>query len=144
MTRLASHTLFITESDKAKLLDLLDYIRHINPQDLRYVERLEQEIDHAEVVAAVDIPPDIITMGSRIRIRDLKSGDVIVYTLVFPHDADPAKGRISVLAPIGTALLGYRVGDVIEWEVPAGTRRLKVESVLYQPEAQNRAMLLAA
>ena len=57
------------------------------------------------------------------------------YTLVFPENADIGQGRISVLAPIGTAMLGYEIGDVFEWEVPAGKRRLKVEQITYQPEA---------
>ena len=59
----------------------------------------------------------------------------MVYALVFPQDADLAQGKISVLAPIGTAMLGYRVGDVFSWQVPSGERRIKVEAILYQPEA---------
>jgi regulator of nucleoside diphosphate kinase len=74
-------------------------------------------------------------MNSKVRVRDMQSGEVKDYTLVFPHQADVTEDRISVLAPIGTALLGYKAGDVIELSVPDGTRVLKVESVLYQPEA---------
>jgi regulator of nucleoside diphosphate kinase len=66
---------------------------------------------------------------------DLDSSKEYEYTLVFPENADSTTGKISILAPVGTAMLGYRVGDVIEWVVPAGKRRLKVEKVLYQPEA---------
>ena len=66
--------------------------------------------------------------------RDLDLDEVEEYELVYPADADLERNRISVLAPIGTAILGYRVGDVIEWKVPAGLRRLRVEEVLYQPE----------
>ncbi|HET9213096.1 MAG TPA: GreA/GreB family elongation factor [Thermoanaerobaculia bacterium] len=54
---------------------------------------------------------------------------------VFPHEADYKEGRISILAPLGTALLGFRVGDVVEWRMPAGTRTLRIEELLYQPEA---------
>jgi regulator of nucleoside diphosphate kinase len=74
-------------------------------------------------------------MQSRVRVRDLGSGQDTVYTLVFPREADVNAGRLSVLAPIGTALLGYRQGDEIEWPVPGGLRRLKVMKVLFQPEA---------
>ncbi len=74
-------------------------------------------------------------MNSRVRLSDISKAEKLVYTLVFPRDADSATGRISVLAPVGTAILGCRVGDIIEWQVPAGTRRLKIEEVLYQPEA---------
>jgi hypothetical protein len=59
----------------------------------------------------------------------------MVYTLVFPNEADIEQNRISVLAPIGIAMLGYRVGDILEWPVPSGLSRLKVKEVLYQPEA---------
>jgi len=62
-----------------------------------------------------------------------------VYTIVFPVDADIEKKRISVLAPVGTALIGYRAGDIIEWATPGGTRRLQIEKVLFQPEAAGGA-----
>jgi regulator of nucleoside diphosphate kinase len=73
-------------------------------------------------------------MNSKVRLRDLDTGEKETYTLVYPHEADASAGRISVLAPVGTAIVGNRVGDVIEWPVPAGLRRLKVEAVLDQPE----------
>ena len=78
---------------------------------------------------------DAITMRSKVRLKDLESRKEMIYSLVFPNEADIDEGRISVLAPVGTAMIGYRVGDIIEWEVPSGLRRLKVEEVLYQPEA---------
>ena len=92
-------------------------------------------MERAEVVAPRDVPTDAVTMNSTVRLRDLGSGKELTYTLVFPNEADVDQGKISILAPIGTAMIGYREGDVIEWEVPSGLRRLKVEEVLYQPEA---------
>ena len=74
-------------------------------------------------------------MRSKVRLKDLVSGETNVYSLVFPTEADFSEGKISVLAPIGTAILGYKRGDTIEWPVPSGLRRLKVDQVLYQPEA---------
>jgi regulator of nucleoside diphosphate kinase len=74
-------------------------------------------------------------MNSTVRLRDLDADETLEFTLVYPRDADPDEGRVSVLAPIGTALIGYRAGDVIQWPVPAGTTRLKVEDVVYQPES---------
>jgi regulator of nucleoside diphosphate kinase len=74
-------------------------------------------------------------MRSRVRLSDLNTGQEVVYTLVFPSEANFDDGKISVLAPIGTAMLGYREGSIIEWQVPSGLRRLKVEEILYQPEA---------
>ena len=81
------------------------------------------------------MPPDIVTMNSRIRLTDLDSAEELVYTLVYPAEADYAAGKISVLAPVGTALLGERVGNEIVWDVPGGTRRLRIEELLYQPES---------
>lgn len=132
MTR---RTILITESDMRRLTRLVDSAKWFLKRELPYVEQLEAELDRAEVVAAENIPQDVVTMNSQVRVLDLDARKETVYTLVFPPDADISKNRISVLAPIGTALLGYRVGDVIEWQVPAGVKRLRVEEILYQPEA---------
>jgi len=74
-------------------------------------------------------------MNSRVHLVDLDTQEEMVYTLVFPQDAEISQSKISVLAPIGTAMLGYRVGDTFTWQVPDGVRRLQVKKVLYQPEA---------
>ena len=95
---------------------------------------LEQELDRAEVVEPEAIPRDVVTMNSEVRLKDLDSGESRVYRLIFPTQTR-TENSVSVLAPIGTAMLGYRVGDVIEWRVPKGIRRLEVLEVIYQPEA---------
>jgi regulator of nucleoside diphosphate kinase len=95
---------------------------------------LEEELDRAEVVRPEAIPHDVVTMNSEVRLQDMDSGSVQRYKLVFPNQFR-CDNSVSVLAPIGTAMLGYRVGDVIEWRVPKGIRRLKVLKVIYQPEA---------
>ena len=96
---------------------------------------LKQELDRSEVVPPASVPRGVVTMHSRVRVRDLRTDEPETYTLVYPDEADINEGKLSVLAPLGTALLGTRVGDVVEFDAPAGTRRLKVERVLYQPEA---------
>lgn len=98
------------------------------------INDLRAELDQARVVPPADIPPDVITMNSTAQLRDLADDQLMTYTLVFPTQANADDGRISVLAPVGTAMLGHRVGDEFEWRVPAGPIRLRVESVLYQPE----------
>jgi regulator of nucleoside diphosphate kinase len=128
-------TIYVTEYDMTRLEELLDAPERFEDRDKKHLRELEEELLRAEVVAPVDIPKDIITMNSKVRLKDLDSGEQIIYSLVFPNEADISQNRISILAPIGTALIGYRVGDTIEWEVPAGLRRLKVEEILYQPEA---------
>jgi regulator of nucleoside diphosphate kinase len=83
-----------------------------------------------------DVPPRIVTMNSTVVLRDLDTKEDETYTLVFPDAADIATDRLSVLAPVGTAILGERVDDVVRWRVPQGWRRLKVERVVYQPERE--------
>ncbi len=74
-------------------------------------------------------------MNSRVRLRDLFTGEERLCALVFPSDSNIERHKISVLAPIGMAMLGYRVGDTIQWEVPEGVKRLRIDETLYQPEA---------
>lgn len=125
--------LYITEIDRDRLSKLI--LAGRAGADAGYLEKLERELACAQIVGPGEIPPDVVTMNSRLRFTDLDTGEEATYTVVYPQDADIDEGRISVLAPIGTALLGYRAGDVIQWPVPAGLRRLRVDAVLYQPEA---------
>ncbi len=128
-------TIYINAFDRKRLMRLIEDSTNFNNPDKNYLKELEKELNRGKIVEPKDIPKDVITMNSMVRLKDLDSGEEMMYTLVFPGIADISKNKISILAPIGTALIGYRVGDIIEWEVPAGLRRLKVEEVLYQPEA---------
>ncbi len=128
-------TIYVTEFDLKRLSSLLNLARSWNKKDRDYLTRLEEELEWAQVVSPREIPSDVVTMNSQARVRDLDSNEEMVFTLVFPAEADYVRGRLSVIAPVGTALLGYRAGDTVEWEVPASVRRLKIEQVLYQPEA---------
>ena len=130
---MSERSIFLTAEDRKRLVALLE--RPTAAWDRDDVRELVVEIQRASVVPAAEIPSDVITMNSRARLLDLDQGTTLEYTLVYPQDADFAEGKISVLAPIGAAMLGYRVGDEIDWIVPAGLRRLRVEAVLYQPEA---------
>ncbi len=132
---MADRDIFVTEQDHQKLMQLLEGARQRQHRDLAHVEQLDEELDRAHIVPAVEIPADVVTMNSQVALRDLDTGGEMVLTLVFPHEANVDQQRVSVLAPLGTAVLGYRSGDIIEWQVPGRTRRLQVERVLYQPEA---------
>jgi regulator of nucleoside diphosphate kinase len=126
--------IYITDADFERLRRLISGRRGAKAIDHEYLDMLEQELDRAEIVEPDAVPRDVVTMNSEVRLKDLDSGEVRVYRLVFPSQSR-TDNSISVLAPIGTAMLGYRVGDVIEWRVPKGIRRLKVLDVIYQPEA---------
>ena len=95
---------------------------------------LRTELQRARVVESGEIPADVVTMNSIITFRDLDTDEQETYMLVYPGDADISKGRLSVLAPIGTAILGFRVGDEVRWGLPAGWRKLRIETLVYQPE----------
>jgi regulator of nucleoside diphosphate kinase len=127
--------IFITEDDMTRLRDMVREGRIVSRRDQNHLEELDRELDRAEVVSSEDVSPDVVTMHSTARVRDLADGATSLYTVVFPMDADIESKRISILAPIGTALIGYRAGDVIELATPGGMRRLMIEEVLYQPEA---------
>jgi regulator of nucleoside diphosphate kinase len=126
--------LVITEADFDRLKHLVESPRFRTTHAM-LLTALGEELERGTVVAPGRVPKGVVTMHSRVRIRDVQEDEVETYTLVYPDEADINEGKLSVLAPLGTALLGTRVGDVVEFDAPAGTRRLKVERVLYQPEA---------
>jgi len=94
-----------------------------------YYSSLIEEMRKATVVPKSHLPADVVIMNSTVQFLDLAEPERMIYTIVYPWDADPDNSRISILAPLGTALLGYRKGDIIDWSVPSGIRRLKIEDV---------------
>jgi len=132
---MTDRTIHITEIDNKRLRDLLAEARYTGYSGKEYLSDLEKELNRAQVMDPKTVPPDLVTMNSRVRLEDLDTGEEMVYTLVFPENADLAENKISILAPIGTAMLGYRVGDTFEWKVPGGISRIKIKELLYQPEA---------
>jgi regulator of nucleoside diphosphate kinase len=125
----------VTAFDLERLKELLEDAQRTSYRKRAYLTELQAELDRAIVVKPDKVSNDVVTMNSRVSLVDLDTGKEEVYTVVFPKDANAEQGKISVLAPIGTAMLGYEVGDVFEWEVPAGKRRWKIKRILYQPEA---------
>lgn len=126
--------IYMTEFDLERLKKLLWDAQFTDYRKSENLEKLSIEVGRAIVVSPHDIPDNVITMNSVVCLQDMDTGEEEVYTLVFPEQADLVNGKISVLAPVGTAMLGYKVGDEFEWTVPAGTRRLRVKAILYQPE----------
>jgi regulator of nucleoside diphosphate kinase len=126
--------IFVAEGDARRLAFLLSG-RESGSHDLAHLRELRAELERAVIVAPRDIPAGVITMNSLVTVADLTGGSRREVTLVYPHEAEPAVGRISVLAPLGTALLGYRQGDEVEWLMPGGMRRLRIENVRSCDEA---------
>jgi regulator of nucleoside diphosphate kinase len=110
--------IILTEQDSDRLTRLLEILPHAQREA---VGALEDELARAEVVASADVPCDVVTMNSRVVFEDMQTGRRSEALLVYPHDvAGFNGGAISVLAPVGSALLGMRAGQSIEWRVPSG------------------------
>lgn len=128
----------VTENDYKKLREAIREAKNKAYRNSVYIQQLETELERAEIVPGERIPGDVVTMNSRVLLTDLAGGEPMELTLVFPADSGKDAGSISVLAPIGTAMIGYRVGDEFEWDTPEGKTRLRVEKILYQPEAEGK------
>lgn len=124
------HAIVITDHDLERLLPILEH------SDTPESELLDWELHRAEIVEQGRVPPDVVTMNSEVVYEDFATGARRTVRVVYPADADPSRGWISVLAPIGSALLGLRVGQQIEWQLPTGPRRVFVVAICYQPEAR--------
>jgi regulator of nucleoside diphosphate kinase len=119
----------VTDADARRLRGLLAARRETAVHDEAHLDELELELERAMLVDADSVPRDVVVMESAVRVRDLSNDEPREYTLVYPAQADLEAGRISVLAPLGTALLGFREGDEVEWMMPGGLRRLRIEKV---------------
>jgi regulator of nucleoside diphosphate kinase len=130
----------LTATDERRLAQLLQ--AKANELERNTLELLEGELQRATIVDSSQIPADVVTMNSVVSFEDLETGQRSEVTLVYPSASSGTGGRVSVFAPIGSALLGLSVGDSIEWPVPGGrSRRLRVIAVHYQPEAEGHLTL---
>lgn len=131
-----NRTIHVTQHDMERLRALIASTNggRGDVRDRPYLATLARELDQAVVVGPDEVPPDVVTMNSRARLRDGRR--TWIMTLVFPEDAVPEEGAISVLAPLGAAILGCRVGQTVSFRVPGGAElACDILSVLYQPEA---------
>jgi regulator of nucleoside diphosphate kinase len=136
------HELLIADGDARQLKMLLEGADFVTERDRIQWQALEEEIERARIVPLEQMPSSVVRMRSRVRIVDMRTGEQLVYQIVYPHEANYAAQKISILAPIGMALLGYPVGTEIEWQVPSGSRRLWIAAV-EQPAEPERARAAA-
>lgn len=132
---MAKRTIYITQQDASRLREWLRISGHRHDKDRENLDVLRRELERAHLIEPDEVPPDVITMHSRVRLADPQTNQKMYCTLVFPEDAVAKHERVSVLAPLGAAILGCRTGDVIRFEVPGGRRTVRILDVLYQPEA---------
>ena len=128
--------IIITSTDRQRLEHLLTSTFAKAIDSRAHLDALRFELRHATIVASEDVPHDVITMNSTFSLYDIDYDVSDTYTLVYPRDADILENKVSVLAPMGTAILGYRVGDVVSWQSSNGTRNLKIKELVYQPERE--------
>lgn len=131
MDSLSAPPIMVSSLDLERIESLLAKQRG----DAAATQALRRELARALIVEPTDVAPDVVTMNSRIRMVDVDSGEGSEVALVYPRDADVDAGKVSVLAPVGSAILGLRVGQMMDWPVPGGRRRLRVDAIRYQPEA---------
>ena len=122
-------TITLATDEHASLNARLSELSRHNPRAAASWQELREELARANLVVPQLVPADVVRLGSTFAVRDLESGDLDTFTLVWPEQADIERARISVLAPLGTAVLGYAAGDEITWRMPGGPRRFRLESV---------------
>jgi regulator of nucleoside diphosphate kinase len=129
---------------KKLILNKLDYLRikkaiesakQVKSINAHEAEDLMTELDSATIVEPKDIPSDVVTMNSVVKISFLNNNRQVRFQIVYPKEANLKENKISIFSPIATALIGYKAGDEVEWIVPAGPTRIRIDEIIYQPEA---------
>lgn len=138
-----NHTpIYISRDDYSKLRLLIATALHSNASEA--LTKLRDELDRAAVIDPAAFPADVVTMNSTVEFEDLGTSEIEEYTITFPENAAVEHKRISILAPIGTALIGCRVGDIVKWSTPGGIRQLKVRRVMAPVPLPNTTAIFAA
>ncbi|MBI4290116.1 MAG: nucleoside diphosphate kinase regulator [Betaproteobacteria bacterium] len=134
---ISNAAIWVTDQDYNRLKRLLAGLMQQSRGMQAGVDTLEEVLDLARVVHPEKVPESVVTMNSRVLFEDLRTSEKSTVTIVYPDDADPSSGTISVLSPVGAALLGESEGAKVDLPLPHDrTRRIKIIDVLYQPEAQ--------
>lgn len=131
-----TNEIMITGFDYGRIMSMIDQMRNaFSKEQKENAEKLVMELKRARKVDSSAIPRDCVTMNSIFEIKEVDESDTRTLALVFPEKAKIEENRVSILSPVGTAVLGYRVGNVIHWKVPAGIKKFIITRMLYQPEA---------
>ncbi|GKW48588.1 nucleoside diphosphate kinase regulator [Halomonas sp. NCCP-2165] len=128
--------IIINRLDAERLQRLIDAA---SDKDLPVAESLEEELTRGEVIDPEDIPEDVVSMNSQVQFTDLIRDRQMIRTLVYPHALAATEDGLSVMAPIGAALLGLRIGDIIDWPLPDGSEiKLRIDAIFWQPEREGQ------
>jgi regulator of nucleoside diphosphate kinase len=126
------NTIYLTETDYQRLHQVVQLQRQTSRPQVS--EALSKELKRARIMPSTEIPSDVITMNSVVQIKEIKSATEMEIKIVYPKEAN-LRRKVSILAPLGTAILGCRVGDEVDWQVLDNLLTYKVEKIIYQPEA---------
>lgn len=132
--------MYITETDYEKITGLVG-VASLPGKDAAMADLLLKELRSARTIPQDRISNNVVTMNSRVLLREIGSGRQTDITITWPQDADSRARKVSLLSPIGIALLGSREGNITSWRVPGGVGRFRIEKVLYQPEAEGHFSL---
>lgn len=125
----------VTAVDRTRLTGMVEALRSVGDPFGSHLRELTDTLERANVVAPDGVGPEVVTMNSRVRARDLDTGRAETFTLVYHGESGMFDSRLSVLTSMGVAALGAGVGDEIEFPIRRGVRRMRIEEILYQPEA---------
>ncbi len=122
--------IYVTKKDLQRIMHILSF------QNAEDFENLEMELERAKIISDEEVPPDLITMNSKVKFLNVQDNKEMTITIVYPSDANFIDGKVSILASLGSALIGLKVGQQIDWEFPNGKiKTLLIKEILYQPEA---------
>jgi len=127
--------IILSKLDFTRILNSIKVAKQSNKLNAAEAELLLGELNSAKVVEPQEIPVNVVTMNSIVKISFLNINKSVSFQLVYPNEADMKKNKISIFSPIATALIGYKVSDEIEWVVPSGLTKIRIDEIIYQPEA---------
>lgn len=133
--------IIVNRLDYLRILKQIDEARQNKTIDVSEAEKLLHELNSAIILDPDKIPGDVVTMNSVIKISFADSGKQQEFKIVYPNDSNFKEKKVSIFSPIATALIGFRVGDLIEWIVPGGLTKIRIDEIIYQPEASGNFTL---
>lgn len=127
--------IILSKLDFSRIYKCISDAKRLNTIGAKEIENLLKELNSAKVVEPHEIPCDVVTMNSIVKISFLNTSKTIKFQIVYPDQANIKENKISIFSPVATALIGYKVSDEIEWIVPLGLTKLRIDEIIYQPEA---------
>lgn len=127
--------IIINRLDYSRIKKCISDAKQFNSISNAEAEKLTNELNSAKIVEPEAIPSNVVTMNSIVKLSFINNNKQVQFQIVYPDQANLKENKISIFSPIATALIGYKVADEIEWIVPSGLTNIRIEEIIYQPEA---------